>query len=194
MSLSLHVTEFAALVRFQGRYAPSEYGGSPLQPESAAGQDAVRDTASQSTAVPRGKKGSHKRGASRRSSLRFAVAGLIIVAAIGYLIYAATQGGSEYYVTTGELKAMGNKAIGQSVRLGGRVVDGSVRWDRGSSSVAFDLTDGEGTTIPITYRGTIPDSFQPNVDVIVEGKLEAGGSFKATTLLAKCASKYTPER
>lgn len=165
-----------------------------MQADGATERATVQSAASSSAAASRTGGDGRKRTASRRSNLRFVIAGLIIVAAFGYLMYAATQSGSEYYVTTGELKAMGGEAVGQSIRLGGRVVDGSVQWDRGNSSVAFALTDGEGTNIPVTYKGTIPDSFQANVDVIVEGKLGVDGSFKATSLLAKCASKYTPER
>lgn len=134
------------------------------------------------------------RGSSRRrprTKLRFVVAGLVIVAAIAYMIYAATQSGSEYFVTTGELKAMGEKAIGQQTKLGGRVVEGSVLWEKGTSTVSFSLTDGK-ETLPITYTGVVPDSFQEGTDVIVEGKLGVDGQFQASTLLAKCASKYTP--
>ena len=133
-----------------------------------------------------------KRGRSGRTRLRFWLAALVIIAAIGYMIYSAMQTGSEYYLTTGELIAMGDKAVGRSVRLGGRVAPDSIQWDRGSSILTFALTDGN-VSLPIIYKGTAPDSFQPGADVIVEGKLGADGSFKATTLLAKCASKYTPE-
>jgi cytochrome c-type biogenesis protein CcmE len=134
------------------------------------------------------------RNAGRRGSrikARFLIAGLVIVAAIGYMIYAAIQSGSEYFVTTGELKAMGAKAIDQPTKLGGRVVQGSVRRDKGANTISFSLTDGN-QTLPVTYAGVVPDSFQEGVDVIVEGKLGADGSFQATTLMAKCASKYVP--
>lgn len=121
------------------------------------------------------------------------MAGLVVVAAVGYMIYAAMQGGSEYYVTTGELKASGDRAIGQSVRLGGRVVDGSVQWNRGSNILSFTLTDGS-ETVPVVHKGVVPDSFQPGADVILEGKLGSDGTFHATALLAKCASKYSPAK
>lgn len=130
-------------------------------------------------------------GRRSRTKLRFVIAGLVIVAAIGYMIYAATQSSSEYFVTTGELKAMGQQAIGQQTKMGGRVVDGSVQWDKGANLISFGLTDGT-ESIPVTYRGIVPDSFQQGTDVIVEGKLGADGQFQATVLLAKCASKYTP--
>jgi len=129
----------------------------------------------------------------RRSKVkaRFLVAGFVIVAAIAYMIFAAMQSGSEYFVTTGELAAMGSKAIGQPTKLGGRVVEGSVQRDRGSSTITFALTDGS-KTLPVVYKGVVPDSFQEGVDVIVEGKLGTDGSFQATSLMAKCASKYVP--
>lgn len=151
-------------------------------------EDSVRTVARTSVARVSGRTTGHRRP---RTKLRFLVAGLVIVAAIGYMIYSATQSGSEYFVTTGELTAMGEKAIGQPTKLGGRVVEGSVQWDRGANTLSFSLTDGN-QSLPVTYKGVVPDSFQPGVDVILEGKLDADGTFQATTLLAKCASKYTP--
>ena len=43
---------------------------------------------------------------------------------------------------------------------------------------------------PVVYRGVIPDTFTDSADVIVEGRLGRDGTFQATTLLAKCASRY----
>ncbi len=108
-----------------------------------------------------------------------------------FAVYAATQSGSEYFVTTSELTAMGAKAIDQPTKLGGRVVEGSVQRDKGANTIAFSVTDGN-QTLPISYKGVVPDSFQEGVDVIVEGKLGADGGFQATSLMAKCASKYVP--
>ncbi len=127
----------------------------------------------------------------QRIKFRFAIAGLVIVATIGYMIFSAIQSGSEYFVTTSELKAMGDKAIGQSTKLGGRVVDGSIQWDKGANTLSFSLTD-DTQNLPIFYKGVVPDSFQAGTDVILEGQLGADGTFQATSLMAKCASKYQP--
>jgi cytochrome c-type biogenesis protein CcmE len=51
------------------------------------------------------------------------------------------------------------------------------------------MTDG-AQTYAVAYRGIAPVSFTDGVDVIVEGRLGADGTFRATTLLAKCASRY----
>ncbi len=125
--------------------------------------------------------------------MRFLIAGLVVVAALGYMIFSAMQGGSEYFMTAGELKAMGDKALGQPVKLGGRVEEGSVQWDKGHTSLSFSLTDGS-QSLPVSYSGVVPDTFQPGADVILEGKLAAGGQFQATTMMAKCASKYVPAK
>jgi cytochrome c-type biogenesis protein CcmE len=126
-----------------------------------------------------------------RSRNRFLIASLLIVAAIGYMIYSATQSGSEYYLTAGEILAKGDEMVGQPVKMGGRVVDNSIQWDRTANTVAFALTDGT-QDLPVMYSGIVPDTFQSGADVILEGKLGADGQFQATTMLAKCASKYEP--
>jgi cytochrome c-type biogenesis protein CcmE len=51
------------------------------------------------------------------------------------------------------------------------------------------VTDG-AKTIPVVYHGLAPDTFTDGVDVVVEGRMGQDGTFRATTLLAKCASRY----
>jgi cytochrome c-type biogenesis protein CcmE len=75
------------------------------------------------------------------------------------------------------------------VRVGARVVPGTIRRDPGGKSVAFTMTDG-ARTYPVRYRGIIPDTFTDSVDVVVEGRLRRDGVFHATVLTAKCASRY----
>src|SRR5512133_2179162 len=125
----------------------------------------------------------------RKSRTRFIVAGYILVAALAYMIYSAIASNSEYYLTVSEVQAIGPQAQQSQVKIGGKVVDGTISWDRGSSAVGFDITDGE-KQMRVAYRGVVPDSFQPGADVILEGKVQQDGSFAATTMLAKCASKY----
>ena len=56
-------------------------------------------------------------------------------------------------------------------------------------SYRFRVTDG-AQSYPVVYRGIAPDTFTDGVDVVVEGRLQRDGTFHATTLLAKCASRY----
>jgi cytochrome c-type biogenesis protein CcmE len=73
--------------------------------------------------------------------------------------------------------------------MGARVVPGTISREPGGRAVAFTVTDGS-QTIPVMYRGVIPDTFTDSVDVVVEGRYNKNGQFVATTLLAKCASRY----
>ena len=83
------------------------------------------------------------------------------------------------------------------MKVGARVVPGSIKRDPGGKQYAFQVTDG-AHTIPVVYRGIAPDTFTDSVDVVVGGRMGADGTFQATELLAKCASRYenapTPPR
>lgn len=116
------------------------------------------------------------------------IVGLVLVSALGYLVYSGLRT-NVYYQTVAELRAQGESAAGRQVRVAGNVApDSIVRQDAGST-VRFVLADAGGT-LPVTYKGAIPDIFQPGIEVVVEGKYRAGGEFEATTLLAKCPSKF----
>ena len=75
------------------------------------------------------------------------------------------------------------------VKIGARVVPGSIKREPGGRQVAFAISDG-AKTYNVIYRGITPDTFTDGVDVVVEGRLSRDGTFHATTLLAKCASRY----
>jgi cytochrome c-type biogenesis protein CcmE len=80
---------------------------------------------------------------------------------------------------------------GTRIRLGGVVASGSVV--RGSDlNVKFQVTDGK-STIPVTYRGLLPDLFREGQGVIAEGALDGAGGFRADTVLAKHDEKYMPK-
>jgi cytochrome c-type biogenesis protein CcmE len=53
------------------------------------------------------------------------------------------------------------------------------------------ITDG-ARALPVAYSGVVPDIFKDGRQVVVEGALGRDGTFEATTLLAKCPTKYTP--
>jgi cytochrome c-type biogenesis protein CcmE len=58
----------------------------------------------------------------------------------------------------------------------------------------FTLNDviGSDVSLPVVYRGAVPDTFKVGNGVIVEGTYTADGIFEATAILARCASKYLP--
>jgi cytochrome c-type biogenesis protein CcmE len=135
-----------------------------------------------------------RRGGHR--ALVFAGGAVLLVLALAYLVYGGIQQGATYWVTVGELQQrMQEAAAGGNlpprVRLGGTVAVGSVQWDASHRHLRFLITDG-ARSLPVAYSGIVPDIFKDGRQVVVEGLLGRDGTFEATTLLAKCPTKYTP--
>ncbi len=128
----------------------------------------------------------------KAKKLKFIIGGIIIVLVIGYLVYTGVQDTMIYYMTPTELLAKGEAVYGQGVRASGRIKDGSIDWDPKTLELKFILVDDKNS-IPVHYRGVVPDTFKYGVEVIAEGKLINDRLFEAIQLLAKCPSKYEPE-
>lgn len=124
--------------------------------------------------------------------IKFIIGGALVLGTAGYLMASAISETGVYYLTPGELSAktkVDPTFYETGVKVGARVVNGSIVRDPGGRQVAFKMTDG-AQTYDVVYRGITPDTFTDNVDVVVEGRLGRDGTFRATTLLAKCASRY----
>lgn len=133
-----------------------------------------------------------------KARTKFIVGGLLILGTAGYLMAGAITETGVYYLTPTELatKTAADPTFYETgVRMGARVVRGSIRREPSGREVSFQVTDG-AQIFPVTYRGIAPDTFTDEVDVVVEGRLGRDGTFRATTLLAKCASRYenAPEK
>lgn len=123
---------------------------------------------------------------------KFLIGGALILGASGYVAGNATSKTGVYYVTPSELaaKVEADPSFYETgVKMGARVVPGTIRREDGGRTHRFVVTDG-ARTWPVVYRGIAPDTFTDSVDVVVEGRLGRDGTFQATTLLAKCASRY----
>jgi len=118
--------------------------------------------------------------------LRWGLPVAIVVACVGYLIYTASGGSAEYYLTVSELRS---NATSGFVRVAGVVQDDVQRTD-GGLHVTFTEKDGTAS-MPVDYTGTLPDIFKPGITVVAEGKLGSDGIFHARTLLAKCPSRFS---
>ena len=121
-------------------------------------------------------------------ALRWGVPVAVVVACVGYLIYASSGASAEYYITVSELRA---HAPADEVRVAG-VVQDDVRKTDGGLHVTFTEKDGTAA-MPVEYSGTLPDIFRPGITVVVEGKMGADGVFHARTLLAKCPSRFATQ-
>ncbi|MEO1159377.1 MAG: cytochrome c maturation protein CcmE, partial [Pseudomonadota bacterium] len=108
--------------------------------------------------------------------------------AAGLVLYALSDTITFFY-TPSDVVEKGVQP-GTRFRLGGLVEDGSIIRGQGKT-VSFKVTDTAGT-LPVTYVGILPDLFREGQGVIAEGMLDAGGSFKADTVLAKHDENYMP--
>jgi len=121
------------------------------------------------------------------------IAGAILVAGtVGFLMTSGIKETGVYFVTPSELasKIEADPSFHDvGVKMGARVVHGTIERDVASQTITFEVTDGQ-QTYPVVYRGLAPDTFTDDVDVVVEGRLMADGTFHATSLLAKCGSRY----
>jgi len=121
---------------------------------------------------------------------RYLVAGLLVLAALGALLYTGFQQGSVYYYTVEELRTHSAALVDREIRVAGHVEEGSVEWEAGS--LTFTMIEGN-ETLPVSYRGAVADTFQDGREVVVSGKYESGGVFMADSILTKCPSKYAPD-
>jgi cytochrome c-type biogenesis protein CcmE len=120
--------------------------------------------------------------------------GLLTGAIVGALAWLAAGGVAEtktYYKTIEEMRAMGNDASVKRLRVAGDVEN----IDKAGQRVAFTIAqkeNGKQFALNVVYHGTdpLPDTFRVGAQALCTGKMAADGTFHATQIQAKCASKY----
>ena len=123
------------------------------------------------------------------ATLKLAAVVAVVAACVGYLIYSASGGASEYYLTVSELHSQ--QPSSGDVRVAGVVQNDIVRTN-GGLHVQFTEKDSTASVM-VDYTGPVPDIFQPGITVVAEGRLGADGVFHARQLLAKCPSRFSTQ-
>ncbi|HEX2193518.1 MAG TPA: cytochrome c maturation protein CcmE [Candidatus Limnocylindria bacterium] len=121
----------------------------------------------------------------RRWGLLLGVA--VVVGAVAWLAFSSVGDALVYYQTPTELLARGGEAIGQQVRLGGLVKEGSLSGP--ATDLSFVLTDGSHE-IAVHSASTPTSSFREGVGAVVEGRLTASGVFEASRVIVKHDENY----
>jgi cytochrome c-type biogenesis protein CcmE len=146
--------------------------------------------------------------------LKFIVGGVVILAAIIYLIISQTQANSQYYMTIQEMQAKGNEIVGRDVNVSGSVLGDTIQYNADQLTLTFTVAHIPGDNQVITekggiaqvlhdatldpslprlkvvYHGVKPDLLKNEAQAIMTGKLGEDGIFYATDLLLKCPTKY----
>ena len=115
------------------------------------------------------------------------------VAALGVaaaLVLNAFQSNLVFFFTPTQI-AENEAPKGRAFRIGGLVEEKSLRREADGLTVHFNVTD-TAKTVPVVYRGILPDLFKEGKGVVAQGKLEADGLFHATEVLAKHDENYMP--
>ena len=124
----------------------------------------------------------------RQKRFMFIIVGIVILSsAIGLILYALQNNVSLYFTPT----QVYNKEApqGRNFRIGGLVVEGSIKRQRDGLTMHFDVSD-TFKTIRVFYKGILPDLFKEGKGVVVHGKLQADNTFVADEVLAKHDENY----
>ena len=116
---------------------------------------------------------------------------LVAIVGAGLLAAWALRSQANYFYLPDQMMA-DPPAVGQAVRLGGMVAEGSIEKLPDGVTVAFVVTDQNEARVPVRYAGILPDLFVENSGVVAEGSLDASGTFVADNLLAKHDENYVP--
>ncbi len=145
---------------------------------------------------------------------KFILGGLLILAAVVYLIFSSTQASAEFFLTVNEVKAQGQSVVGKNLRLSGAVVGDSIQYDANTLTLSFDVAHVPGDNadieaqgglakvlhaavidptrarVKVIYIGPTPDLLRDEAQAIMTGHMATDGIFHAHELLLKCPTRY----
>jgi len=147
------------------------------------------------------------------SRLKFVIGGLLIVAAVVYLIYSSTAASAQYFLTVDEVAMKGDEVYDRDLRVSGAVIGETIEYDPqtltlkftvahipgdndeieqqgGLAIVLHNAVENPGQILEVEHNGPMPDLLQNEAQAIMTGRLGEDGVFYADELLLKCPTKY----
>ena len=142
------------------------------------------------------------------------IGGILIIAAVIYLIASSTSAGAQYFLTVDEMLSKGKEYLGRDLKVSGAVLGDTIEYDPETLTINFDIThipgdnreidsqgglaavlnkavsDPENSRLSVVYVGPKPDLLQHEAQAILTGQLGEDGIFYANELLLKCPTKY----
>jgi cytochrome c-type biogenesis protein CcmE len=152
--------------------------------------------------------------ASSGNRVKFIIGGLLIIAAIVYLIITSTRASAQYFMTVDELAAKQGDVIGRDLRVSGAVLGDTIQYDPQTLTLRFTVAhvpgdnkeieeqgglaevlhaaviDPNRSRLEVEYVGPMPDLLRNEAQAIMTGKIGEDGVFYADELLLKCPTKY----
>ncbi len=127
---------------------------------------------------------------ARQKRLTLVVVGVALLGGAVALVLSAFQQNLVFFHTPTEV-AEGKAPSGRTFRIGGMVEDGSIQRAADGLTVHFVITD-TAKSIPVAYKGPLPDLFKEGKGAVVQGAIDANGQFNASEVLAKHDENYMP--
>lgn len=128
---------------------------------------------------------------AKHQRLILIVIALVALVGAGLLAAWALRNQANYFYLPAQMVAAPPE-VGQAVRLGGMVEEGSLTTLPDGVTVAFSVTDKDSARVPVRFTGILPDLFVEGSGVVAEGELGSDGVFIAHNLLAKHDENYVP--
>jgi cytochrome c-type biogenesis protein CcmE len=146
--------------------------------------------------------------------VKFIIGGVLIFAAVVYLIVSSTQASAQYFLTVDEVYSKGDDILDRDLRISGAVIGESINYDPENLTISFEVahipgdndeinsmgglaavlnaavSDPNNERLQVVYVGPKPDLLQNEAQAIMTGHLGDDGVFYADELLLKCPTKY----
>lgn len=126
----------------------------------------------------------------RQKRVVFIAVGIVGLAIAAGMVLKALKGNLAYFFSPTQVVSK-EAPVGKNLRLGGVVKEGSLQREDDGLTVHFLVTDMV-ETVPVVYRGILPDLFKEGQGVVAQGRLSADGTFHAEEVLAKHDASYMP--
>ncbi|MBA3255364.1 MAG: cytochrome c maturation protein CcmE [Pyrinomonadaceae bacterium] len=126
----------------------------------------------------------------RHKRIGFVIAGLASLGIAAALALNAFQDNLVFFFSPSQV-AVKEAPVGRTFRVGGLVQEGTVKRDTDGLTVRFTVTD-TAQSIPVVYKGILPDLFKEGKGCVAQGKIGADGVFYADQVLAKHDENYMP--
>ncbi len=127
-----------------------------------------------------------------KKSYQLMIGAAIVAAILGGVAYQGFQS-TVFFYTPGEILAAPADFRGRTVRIGALVEPGSAKWDPDAVQLNFRVSEDSRQFITVVYEGVKPDMFREGQGVVVEGRVDEAGVFRAETLLVKHSEEYSAD-
>ena len=126
----------------------------------------------------------------RHKRIVFIVTSLAALGLAAWLVLGAFRNNLVFFFSPTQVMAK-EAPVGRTFRIGGLVENGSVKRDNDGLTIRFTVTD-TANTIPVVYKGILPDLFKEGRGCVAQGKVGNDGVFYADQIMAKHDENYMP--